>query len=97
MDERDIFINPPLVDAVAMSVYNENFQVPYSFSVAALTTENFVKVCAGGERFWCKIVDVEMDGSYIGRIDNDLINTAGHGMKCGDLIKIQQYQIYQVQ
>lgn len=43
-----------------------------------------------GESPWVEVVAVLPDGSFIGRIDNDLINTEEHGCQRNDHVRFAQ-------
>lgn len=46
-----------------------------------------VKVWLPGETPWAECVAVNPDGSWLGRIDNDLVCTAKHGLKLNDVTR----------
>lgn len=93
---------PNLVNAVLVArEHPGTFALPNGLDIINADIGHYLKVCAGAERFWCEIVITEksLDTSYktfVGRIDNDLINTAEHGLRYNDLITIRYYNIYQV-
>lgn len=97
--EKQINTDPPLVDAVVMSILNESFKVPDALTIAASYSageKTFFKVCAMGERFWCEVEHVLMGGAFIGRVDNELTCTDRHNLKHNELIKIEYYHIYEI-
>jgi hypothetical protein len=52
-----------------------------------------------GERFWTVITAVDRGGRepvYTGTIDNDLIYSANHGLRCGDTVRFARRHILQV-
>lgn len=88
-----------LVDAIAMSVLHDTFNVPHESDIrkAMWATERpFFKVSAGGERFWVEVVTTYQTTGFIVRVDNDLLATHVHGLKLNDLIKIEYYNILEI-
>jgi hypothetical protein len=73
--------------------YPDNFHVPSDEEIAAVKVGDYVKLAVGNERFWVKVVKKYADKDMLGRIDNDLVCTAAHGLKCDDLIKFRPRNI----
>ena len=46
-----------------------------------------VKVWLPGESPWAECVAVLADGSWIGRLDNDLVNTVQHGLRLNSVTR----------
>lgn len=83
-------------DAQAMSrLHPQTFDVPAPEILAAIRPGTFVKVCAEPERFWVEVVAVEGDG-IMGRVSNDLVHTARHGLRDGDNVTFEKRHIYYV-
>ncbi len=78
-------------------MHPKTFEAPDKDSLDGLNDGDYVKVCAvkGAERFWTKIIAIEGD-KIAAEIDNDLVHTHWHGLKCGDLIYFQKKHIYQI-
>lgn len=89
------------VDAQEMHLLHpETFEVPTQEELDNIQPGDSVKVCVGKERFW---VTVELIGTLVGMkdviggiIDNDLVFTHEHGLKCGDKIKFEKKNIYSI-
>lgn len=97
MIENEKILQPDLTDAVVMSVLHSNFSVPAPNALADLIIGDLIKLCAGGERFWCKFMFAYIDGSLVCRIDNDLIDPGNaHGLKLGDLIHVELHNILEI-
>lgn len=47
----------------------------------------FIKVFLPGESPWVKFVRATSDNTFVGRIDNHLVNTENHGYKFGDEVE----------
>lgn len=83
-------------DAQAMSrLHPQTFDVPAPEILAAIRPGTFVKVCAEPERFWVEVVAVEGDG-IMGRVSNDLVHTARHGLRDGDSVTFEKRHIFGV-
>lgn len=56
---------------------------------------DFVKVATlrdnrqNSESFWVQVTSVDADGTITGRVDNDLVMTASHGIGCGSVVQLQ--------
>jgi len=89
-----------LVNAREIAKANsKTFTVPTQESLDLLRGGDLVKVCTGGERFWVMIANKEVTDTgivYIGCIDNQLVCTADHGLRCGNLIQLRQENIYDI-
>jgi len=96
---NEVILNPPLEDAIVLSVLNDTFKVPDSMDIRCLKPGDFIKVCAKGERFWCCIKQVQMVPvrMFLAEVNNDLVNTELHHLKCGDLMFVQPYNIYEIE
>lgn len=83
-------------DAQAMSrLHPQTFDVPAPEILAAIRPGSLVKVCAEPERFWVEVLAVEGDG-IMGRVSNDLVHTARHGLRDGDNVTFEKRHIYYV-
>lgn len=68
--------------------------------IARLQPGDFVKVCAefpsqndvNGERFWLLIREVSAS-ALVGEIDNKLVHTRHHGLRCGDTLTVEPRHI----
>lgn len=70
------------------------FEAPTTEDLEKVKVGDYVKVSTGDERFWVEVTKV--DGSKIsGEINNDLVCTDNHGLKCGDKIEFNKECIYQ--
>lgn len=83
--------SPTLIDAAAMAAQHPaTFDRPTAVEIADLKTGGMAKVIAASqprkERFWVQVV--RRDGDFfVGRVDNDLVFTASHGLTYNDLIE----------
>ena len=75
--------------------YPDTFKVPTATELATLRKGLYVKICAEGERFWVKIERI-LDDKIEGVIDNDLVRTNSHGLKCYDRVRFTSSNIYQI-
>lgn len=85
-----------LVNAQEMNKANPaTFEVPSRKELSTIKPGDFVKVCAGGERFWVKVF-------YVGKIeisgfvDNDLLMTDEHGYSCGSIVRLAREHVYDI-
>lgn len=54
--------------------------------------DRWVRVCADNERFWCKVISININTQTItASVDNDLITDV---LKYGDVVEIQFCEIY---
>nr|WP_315419702.1 helix-turn-helix transcriptional regulator [uncultured Pedobacter sp.] len=100
MEEDELqYIEPNLEDAHTESLmHSATFKAPTNGMLMQLKAGSLVKVCASGERFWIKVETIDFNKkNVIGKVDNDLINYAEHGLKIGDLIKFNFQNIYSIQ
>ena len=99
-----------LVDAQRRAAqYPDTFELPRRGVLDRLKPGAFVKVCAefpqlangcNGERFWARITQLEIllgKTSFVGVIDNDLVQTAHHGLRFGDTIRFETRHIFAVE
>ena len=91
----------PFTDAQEMQrQYPDTFSAPTVDEIRGLNKKACVKVCAGNERFWVLITQIspnEQDPFMTdihARIDNDLVFTEEHGLKCDDIISFEGRHIY---
>jgi len=83
-----------LVDAQQQhEMYPNTFQIPDSCVLDKLKLGDFVKICAGLERFWVEIEEMENE-TFTGRIDNDLVFVDDHGLNFNSKIKFKRNHIY---
>lgn len=90
-----------LIDGVAQSVMNSSFEVPSDLRISMIRPEHTIKIGIkqdkdphdfGAERCWAKVISLDGD-SFICSIDNDLVLTHLHGIKYGDVVKVQKHNI----
>lgn len=87
---------PRLVSAAAMhKKHPKTFKVPAARTLAAIVPGDFIKVCAGAERFWCVVLTVKGRGG-VARVDNTVLNTKRHGLRYRDRIRWTFANVYQV-
>lgn len=85
---------PILINAAEMArQHPTTFQRPSARQIRRLHPGDLVKVNASGERFWCEIQTRNGD-HFVGRVDNELIGTARHGLGPGDLFEFHADNIY---
>jgi hypothetical protein len=84
------------VDAQAMhKKHPDTFEAPSMEDIRKIKPGNWVKVSAGNERFWIKVLDRKMF-TIIGQVDNELINTGEHGLRLGDIVVFHQNCVYSI-
>lgn len=84
------------VDAQQMHKdFAQTFQVPSEAELKPVAALDLVKVCCGGERFWVKISSVT-GNTITGKVDNDLVRTPTHGLRCGDEIEFKKCNVYSI-
>lgn len=99
-------MNYEFVNAQLMHIeHTETFEVPTNDELANIKEGSFVKVCAdysnivshgiNSERFWVNVIFVDGDEIH-GKVDNDLIGTACHGLSYGDIIKFKKCNVYAI-
>ena len=86
-----------LLDAQAMHRKHRNtFEVPSDAELAALRPGDYVKVCAGRERFWVEVD--EFDGATIhATVASALVLTSEHGLKSGDALAFEPRHVLSVE
>ncbi|ENE5752153.1 hypothetical protein ACFLMW_003778 [Salmonella enterica] len=85
------------VDAQAMARrYPSTFSAPSEAELSMITPGTHVKICAGDcERFWVLVTAVTHAG-ITGTIDNDLVRTAIHGLRCDDVVTFEPRHVYDI-
>ena len=84
------------VNAQEMRIKNpETFYAPPKEELDAIKEGNFVKVCAGNERFWCRVDSINED-KLKGTVDNELVHVDQHGLKFGDKIEFGKEHVYDI-
>lgn len=84
---------PPVIDVTVQALdavrrhreFPMTFEIPDALTIAALRRGRHVKICVADERFWVQIEAIDERG-VVGRIDNDLVYTFRHGLRCDDRI-----------
>ncbi len=85
------------IDAQEMAKqYPKTFTAPSLKELQEIQIGHFVKVCVEKERFWCKVLDISDLDNLLCQIDNDLVFTKVHKLKCGDILVIQTRFIYAI-
>lgn len=75
--------------------FPDTFHAPTERECEFIQQGQFVKVCAGRERFWVKVT--ENDGGCLsGTVNNDLVLTSEHGLVDGDLVCIGYDEVYDI-
>lgn len=87
----NLFVNAQEIAAQ----HPDTFKVPTAIELAKLKKGSYVKICAEGERFWVKVERI-LDDKIEGIIDNDLVHTNRHGLKCYDRVRFTSSNIYQI-
>ncbi len=88
---------PILVNAEHMRrTHPTTFSLPSQAKRLGLLVGDFAKIATGGERFWVEITQKIKRGVYVGRVDNDLIHTAAHGLSSGDFVNFAAVNIYDI-
>jgi len=84
------------VDAQEMhKKHPATFEVPSFEALSQIKMNDSVKVCADKERFWVTVITVD-DHSIEGIVDNDLICTDEHGLRCGDKVVLSRNNVYSI-
>lgn len=87
--------HPNFEDAHAMHLLHPGtFDLPSRNKLERLRPGDHAKVCAAGERFWCKVL-WRRATDVIGIIDNDLVISA-HQLQLNDVVSFSINNIYQV-
>lgn len=77
-------------------MYPATFEAPSSGELAAVRVGTLVKICADDvERFWVIVTHVGGD-MLLGTIDNDLLHSDVHQLKCRDAVSFELRHIYQI-
>lgn len=91
-------MKPKFEDAIALSIkHPETFSVPTTEDIDNVSKGIYthVKVAIGGERFWVIVTSIDTDEQIIkGEINNDLLFTEQHGLKCGDEVELKYSNVY---
>lgn len=86
--------HPTFEDAQALALaHPSTFEAPSPEVLAGLQVGHFVKVCVGRERFWVKLTALDGD-RLTGHVDNDLVRTDQHGLRCGDVVQFERRHVY---
>ena len=89
-------MNSEFIDAQEMHrLHPATFDIPPVSELEKIKPSDWVKVCTGDERFWCRVDIVDGDRIF-GIIDNDLVCTDIHGLKYGDAISFGKNNIYAI-
>ena len=84
------------VDAQQMAKeHPDTFEAPTKSNLNAIGQGSMVKVSICKERFWV-IVNSRKGYSIVGTVDNELINTNGHGYCLGDRIEFEIKNVFVV-
>lgn len=89
------------VNAVEMNkLYPVSFQIPGEKELDDVEPGDFIKIgieadeSNPGERFWVRVISVNVDKSFSGVIDNDLVLSHHHGWYCYDEVLVQRFEVY---
>lgn len=90
--------SPELINAARMAaLHPATFSRPGKSKLDEITMGALVKVAVEsepyGERFWVEVMERNGD-TFVGLIDNNLLYTASHGLRCDDLIRFHADHIY---
>ena len=89
--------NPILENAEMLQKKNPTtFSRPEPYLLLAIQPGWFVKVCSGGERFWCLVLDIDSQNKLTVAVDNELVCADSHGLKYGDIFRCEMAHIYSV-
>lgn len=85
-----------LIDAQKMrKMHPATFKAPSPRELDTVHPGSVVKICAGNERFWVIVTDVQ--GFRLqGTVDNDLVHSNVHQLKYGDVVSFELRHIYQI-
>jgi hypothetical protein len=85
-------------------LYPETFEVPTAKQLVGIEAGSYVKVSVefpenvegmDGERFWVEVL--EREGNRLrGRVGNELVATADHGLNLGDQIAFSIENVYEI-
>lgn len=71
------------------------FEVPSEEEINNLFLGDYCKICAGREQFWVKIIEFDKN-EIVGIVNNDLVFTDEHGLRCEDKVKFSPENIYDI-
>lgn len=89
------------VDAQQMQIDNpKTFYAPLQPELDEIKINDFVKIGVAnqgkrGERFWVLVTKIE-NQTITGIINNDLVLTHEHGLKCDDVVTFEKKNIYNI-
>jgi len=75
--------------------YPETFGAPSAEDLKSIKVGDFVKVCAGDERFWVEVEKMSK-GTIYGRVDNNLIRVDVHGLAYNSRVRLKPENIYSI-
>ena len=76
--------------------YPDTFQAPSPDELKALRVGSLVKICADDvERFWVIVTHLQ-GGQLQGTIDNELVKTEMHRLRCDDVVSFERRHIYEI-
>ena len=78
------------------ALYPDSFQLPQNEQLEDVCEGMFVKLCAGGERFWVIVLSKNRN-QFTGRIDNELVNSDIHDLFLNDVVEFEMHHIYNIE
>lgn len=83
------------IDAQEMALLHpDTFEAPSAEDLAKITVGDYVKVCPGEERFWCKVEEIDHgSGRVMAAVANDLII---YPWPVGEELDFETRHIYQI-
>jgi hypothetical protein len=72
----------------------DTFEVPDQDELDNIVPGALVKVCNNFERFWCKVTEVQLDGTISATVDNRLFGKYGYNE--GDTVTFHKNNIYSI-
>src|SRR5262252_5503693 len=88
-----------LIDAEEQHrAHPDTFELPEAEWFEVIDAEWFIKIgvsngVRGGERFWCRIVEVTRDGFVVRVQEPDMIWSELHGIEDGDVLAVERRHI----
>ena len=85
-------------DAQLMAVrHPDTFEAPTLEELSRIAVGDYVKICAmDRERFWVQVTGIEGE-LLTGEVNNQLLMTDFHGLRCGDTVVFERRHVYQVE
>ena len=84
-----------LIDVQKLHKQEPKITVPTKSALLRLKPNDNIKICAGGEKFWVCISQIEGE-KITAHVNNDLKNTDKHGLSLGDPVELETCHVYDI-